>query len=233
MMIFSLPMQSQIWKTLTTKYFVIRYERNVSQSAIQDINDGLTSAYLEYAKKFGGHHNKWDVHIFSTVSAYKSKSRTRIFDDGDVTDGIIYLTVPKTLEQKAKFRTDVSKRLIIRALLEQIPALPRWLAESYALYIAGDIDRFGDPARYNIASFYDLSEDYNHASEKKDVKELYAKLAATAKFLINRYGDVKVESMLRSFKGGGTIEEVFESSFNEKISDIEKAWVNALQNPEK
>jgi len=231
-MFISIQAQSQQWANFSTKNFLIHYEKNISQSSLQYINDELTKVYKSYEKTFGRANQRLEIFVCATVSVFKSKSSSRIFEDGDVVDGIIYLVAPKTVEQKTNFHSKVSKRIIACAILEQFPGIPKWLAESYSLYAGGYLDDFGEPARFNISSFYDLNEDYNHATSKKDVKELYAKLAATAKFLINRYGDLKVERMLRSFDGRKAFDEVFETSFNEKISDIERAWVKALQNQE-
>ncbi len=228
----SSQVQSQKWTEFNTKYFLVRYEKNIPQGSLQYINDELTKVYKSYEKTFGRANKKLEIFVCATVSTFKSKSGSRIFEDADVVDGIIYLVVPRTVEQKTNFHLKVVKRIIACVILEQNPNIPKWLAESYSLYAGGYLDNFGEPARFNISSFYDLNEDYNHATSKKDIKELYAKLAATGKFLIDRYGDLKVERMLHSFDSRKTFEEVFETSFNEKMSDIEKAWVKALQNQE-
>jgi len=74
-----------------------------------------------------------------------------------------------------------------------------------------------------------MSEDYARLEQRPDdQKELYARLAATMSFLINRYGESKVESMFFQFYGGKSLDEVFEFIFGEKILDIEREWVKAL-----
>ena len=63
---------------------------------------------------------------------------------------------------------------------------------------------------------------------KREQQEIYAKLAATMSFLVNRYGEHKVESLFVQFQDGASLEQVFESTFGEKISVIEQEWVKAI-----
>jgi hypothetical protein len=226
-----LSMQMKVLQTHTTTNFKIRYDKNIPTKHIQEIGTSLETKYSHYRKIFNiSFDNRVEVFVFNTVGRFKAESQSRIYGDGDYRSGTLYLVYPANQEGKLNL-DDVISRIVVHAVLTKIPACPTWLAEAYSIYTGDNLLTFGEPARFNISSFNDLGEDYNRVVDKKDVKELYAKLAYTIHFLIHRYGDAKVLTMLRNFKNGRTVEEVFESSFNENISDIEKAWVKELRTP--
>ncbi|MBI1806739.1 MAG: hypothetical protein HYR76_06775 [Ignavibacteria bacterium] len=228
-----LSMQSKFLRTETTPSFRLRYEKNISSTDVRNISKMLDTQYVEYTKKlgtsFGG---RADVYLYNSTARLRAESHSRAFEKGEYRSGKLYLYVNNTTGAKIEMQ-DACARVISRALLDKIPACPQWLAEAYSLYAGHDLERFGQPARLNIASFADLGEDYFHAEERKDVTELYAKLSLTIQFLVNRYGEQNVEAMIQLFNNGRTLEENFEYSFKEKMSDIEKAWVKALHSPAK
>ncbi|MBI3363439.1 MAG: hypothetical protein HY033_00860, partial [Ignavibacteriae bacterium] len=57
-----------------------------------------------------------------------------------------------------------------------------------------------------------------------NAQQIYALLAATAKFFVDHYGEDKFESVFKQFKKGSSLEDAFEKSFGEKMADIEHAW---------
>ncbi|TLY32524.1 MAG: hypothetical protein E6K56_03090 [Ignavibacteria bacterium] len=71
------------------------------------------------------------------------------------------------------------------------------------------------------------------AQTVNDLREMNAKLAATARFLIDRYGEKKLEYLYSQFKRGVPLEDAFEATFGEKMSVIEKAWAASLRSPPK
>ena len=226
-----LPVQSQILKFYSTANFTVKYDKHISIKEIKQLGTSLESSYTHYKNIFGiAFNHRPEILIFGTVRSFRTESKSQIFQDGDFKDGKLYFAFPDNAEQKERFPYVIS-RVIARALLVNIPACPEWLVAAYSLYAGNNLTIVGDPARYNISSFSDLSEDYIRAQNVKDLKEIYAKLASTIRFMINRYGESRVESMLKKFSDGGTISEVFESSFNEKMPLIEKAWVKALRIP--
>lgn len=227
----TLSMQSKFIRTETTPSFRLRYERNISTSDVRRTGKMLESSYADYRKRLGTSFNgRIDANLYNAPGRLKAESNSRAFDQGEYKSGKMYLYVNNSPTSKSQ-QQDVCARVISRALLDRIPTCPQWLAEAYSLYAGHDVTRFGQPARLNIASFADLGEDYFHAEEKKDVTELYAKLSLTIQFLINRYGQESVETMLQKFKDGKPLDENFEAAFKEKLPDIEKAWVKALRSP--
>ncbi len=227
----ALGMQVTFFQTYSTAYFRIKYEKSVNISDIKKLGEELEHQYENLNKRFGITLNhRIDVFVYNSDIKFHSDSRSVIFDDGAVMNSQIYLMSPKKLEQEVGLKNVVA-RVVTRAVLDEIPFSPPWLRECYALYAGGDLSMFGDPARFKVSDFEDLSEEYSTAEREKDVKELYAKLAVTANFLINRYGEKKVEEVFAEFNSGGSLDEAFEKVFNEKIGDIEKAWMTELKNP--
>ncbi|MDI6767542.1 MAG: hypothetical protein QME52_12035 [Bacteroidota bacterium] len=224
-----LGMQIKPYKTYTTSNFNLRYEKTIPIKEIEEIGKICESKYNHYRNNLGTSlGSKSEIFILNTVGRFRAESQSRVFDDGDYRAGKFYLLYSGDPTHKENLPFVIS-RMIVKALLEKNPTCPEWLAEAYSLYAENDLLRYGKPARVNIASLNDLTEDYNRATSKKDIKELYAKLAFTIKFLVNRYGENKVEMMLKKFKSSSTLEEVFEASFNENFTEIERAWAKALQ----
>ena len=225
-----LGMQTTYFQNYSTAYFRIRYEKSVSVEGIKKLGEELENKYAESRLRFGiSLNNRVDVYVYSSPIKFRSDSRSVAFNDGAFRDGKIYLMSPKVLGTEMKLQSVVA-RLVTRAVLDEIKLCPPWLSECYSLYAGGDVSSFGRPARFKGSGFSDISEEFSTAEREKDVRELYAKLAVTANFLVNRYGEKKVEAMFEEFNTGLPIEEIFENSFNEKIGDIEKAWMSALKN---
>jgi hypothetical protein len=225
-----LSMQINPYRTQLTAHFQIQYEKAIIANEIKEIGMMLEDKYSHFKNVFNiSSVNRINVIVLNAVSRFKTESQSSIFDDGDFRSGKIYIVSPSGQNGQEKLR-DAVTRVVAVACLEQISGCPQWLRDAYSLYVGNDLMKFGDPARFNIATFTDLGEDYNRASSIKDTKELYAKLALTIHFLVNRYGESKVELMLKNFKNGGSMEEVFSLTFNEKMADVEKIWVKVLQN---
>lgn len=219
------------YRTETTAMFRIRYEKGVSTAEAKKIGKLLDASYAEYRKILGVTlQNKVDVLIYTSVGRFRTESESRAFTDGDYRLGKLFLAVPSR-PQKMEGLQNVVNRIVAKALLEQVRGCPPWFAEAYSLYAGHDLRKFGQPARLNIKSLDDLGEDYASAESGEDVKELYAKLASTIQFFVDRYGKEKVEEALVKFKSKDRMDEVFRDVFKEQVSDIEKEWVKALRAP--
>jgi hypothetical protein len=216
-----------------TANFRFRYDKNVSAEDIRKIGKELELAYTAYAERLGqSFHRKVDVYGFSSAARFRSESHSAAYDDGDIRDGKLYFNVGVVLKCDTAVRDPIS-RVAAEAILGEIKWCPRWLAEVYGIYAGKDITRFGPPAALNSSSFSDLTEDYARAENSRDLLEIHAKLALTARFLVDRYGERKVELMFLQFRRPLTVEEAFEAAFGEKLPVIEKAWAAALRSPPK
>jgi len=216
-------------KAMTTAAFQVRYDRTIAASDMKLLGEMLDSAASEYQAAFQlTLKNKPVVLVSASVSRYQSESVSRLFDDGDSRGGRIYLALPPK-RPRTEGMQGVVHRTVAKLLLDRIPACPRWLAEAYTLYAGGDLDRFGSPAEVNAAGFSDLGEDFVRIEELRQLPDLYATLAFTIKFLVDRYGKERVEEALAKFRTQGGIELVFSGIFQEPYAKIESEWSRALR----
>ena len=219
--------------TRMTANFYLRFDRNVPAEDIRRIGKQLEHAYAEYRGRLGASfRRKIDVYAFSSAGRYRSESRSVVYDDADIRDGKIFLYVPAVLASDTALRNPAA-RVVSESILEEFKWCPKWLAEVYGIYAGMDLSRFGSPAQLTASTFSDLTEDYARAEHLKDLNEIRAKLAATARFLIDRYGERRTERLYLQFQQPVTLEEAFEAAFGEKMPVIEKAWAAALRSPPK
>ncbi len=217
----------------STDNFRYRYDRNVRERDIRKIGTQMEALLAEYSARLGVTlRRKVDVYAFSTPERYRSDSKSSVYDDASFRDGKIYLDVAAVMKADTSQSSPLA-RIVSDAILNELKWCPRWVAEIYGIYAGKDLDRFGPPAPVRSASFSDLTEDYARADNPKDLSEIHARLAVTARFLIDRYGAQKLEQMYRHFARPSTLDAVFEAAFGEKIPVIEKAWSEALRSPPK
>ena len=215
-------------KSYTSEWFRIKYENRIpsreakAAGTLLDTTAAAMSARLRVPLR-----RKFDVQLYSTSDRLKREFRTTMFNDGFYRGNKIYLVVPKPSNGDSSANDAVS-RVVTTAILSQVQQCPAWLAEAYSFYAGNALTRFSQPSRPNLLTFHDLSEDFARAEGAEDRKEINAKLAATMSFLVERYGESKVEKVFAEFKDDASVEQVFESTFGEKISTIEQEWVRAL-----
>jgi|SRR5467141_1129265 len=225
--------QPKKFGALTTPTFRIRYDRTITASEIEKLGKLLEKTYGVYRGKFGlSGHRTIEVYALSSGNRVHTESRSRAFDDAVFRDGRIYLDARAVLRSDTAVHNPAA-RVVSESVLDALKGCPRWLIEVYGIHAAKEIDRFGAPARLSVSTFSDLNEDYLRAESANDLREMNAKLAATARFLIDRYGEKKLEDLYSQFKRGVFLEDAFEAAFGEKISVIEKAWAASLRSPPK
>jgi len=215
-------------QSTTSEWFRIKYEKKISSrdaktaGALLDTTASAMSARLHVPLR-----RKFDVQLYSSSDRLKREFRTAFFEDGFFRGNKIYLANPKvTIDDSSA--NDAVSRVVARAILSQVRQCPAWLAEAYSFYAGNALGRFSQPSRTNLLTFHDLSEDFARAEGALDRKEINAKLAATMSFLVDRYGASKVEKVFSEFTDDASVEQVFETTFGEKISTIEQEWVKAL-----
>src|SRR2546425_1556759 len=225
--------QPKNFGTLTTATFRIRYDRTVPASEIEKLGKLLEKTYDAYRSKFGLSGNRTiEVYALGSGNRVHTESRSRAFDDAVFRDGKIYLDARTVLRSDTAVHNPAA-RVVSESVLDALKGCPRWLIEVYGIHAGKEIDRFGSPARLGVSTFSDLNEDFLRAETAHDLREMNAKLAATARFLIDRYGEKKLENLYSQFKRGVFLEDAFEAAFGEKMSVIEKAWAASLRLPPK
>lgn len=224
-----LSMQLKLTRSQTTPNFLLRAERNVSTASMTAAGKFLDRSVKTYGSVFGiSLGGRLEAIIFNSPTQFRSASQSRAFDDADYRNGKLYYTVGRG-KGKDSLLQHAADRVVVRALLDRIPACPQWFAEAYSLYVGRDLERFGRPVSVTLSSFSDLGEDYFRADGEQQVRDVYSKLAITIGFLESKYGDTAVREALLKFKSGASLDEVFEATFKEKLPDIEKAWLGELR----
>lgn len=224
-------MQSSRTKVLKTEHFRLKYDKRIPDREAEAAGKVLESGLAKITARLKRPPRRSvDVMLYSSVSEIQKESKSSIFDDGIFQKGRIYLLTPSSIDDVKRYDR-ACLRVAARAVLADVPRCPAWYAEALSLQFSNDLTRFGLPARHNTASFSDLSEEYARSESLKDQREVFAKLASTAHFLVKTYGEEAVRASLGRFDPGATIEEVFERSFGQKCELIERAWVKALGEP--
>lgn len=225
----TLSSQAKVVVRETTDNFRIRAEKSMPQPELKAIGKMLESTYAGYRKTYAiSLPGKMDVYVLRDAQSFHSLSQSKAFADGDYRNGKLYLLRATTSARK-KALPNALDRIVLRAMLDRIPGCPQWLAEAYSLYAGRDLEAYGTPARTQMSSFSDLSEDYFGAESKNEVREVYAKLAFTIKYLVGKYGEETIMGMIPKFRKGGTLDEVFESTLGAKVPAIEKDWIKAMR----
>lgn len=219
-------------QSMTSQYFRIQYEKTISNDDVREIVAIAEKTYERYRAKFGfGFYGKKNLFVLTTAARFRYESGSKVFDDGDYKNDNLYIVARVDRDQKNLIKNILS-RIISRALLDQLPTCPPWFAEAYSLFAGNDIEKFGKPVQLNISSLADLGEDYSRSYDKRGVKDLYAKLGSTIQHFVDRYGEQKVDAVVKSVRDGKILEEVLPVVFNESIGEIEKSWIRDLKNPE-
>lgn len=218
----SISRQVKNYRTLSTASFQIMYERRIPVDDVRLLGKALESDYAIYRKKFNlSYRQKPKVYVLTSSQRLRNESQSLVYDDAAYSDGRLYVSLPQV---KGKSMQGSIPRIVAHSLLGGIPTCPPWLLETYAIHAGGDYKRFGKPVQATASTFADLSEDYARGANGSNARQVYALLATTAKFFVDRYGEEKFESVFVQFKRGVYLETAFETSFGEKIADIERAW---------
>ncbi|MBI5019844.1 MAG: hypothetical protein HZB59_00205 [Ignavibacteriales bacterium] len=223
--------QLRVLQSTSSKYFNIKFEKSIPKDELRNIISSSEKIYERYRSKFGfGFLEKKTLFILATAARMKYESGSKVFEDGDYKNDKLYVVSFDEREKRENI-DNVLCKIISRALLDQIPACPPWFAEAYSLMAGNDVEKFGRPVQLNISTLADLGEDYARTLDKKGLRDLYAKLGSTIQFLLERFGEQKVDATIKRFREGKTIEETFPAVFNESMREIEKAWILDLKNP--
>lgn len=216
-----------------SKNFLIKYERSISNPAVKSIASDLELQFKEWTKRLNLTPNKLpvEVRIYKTEKKYIQESQSTLKEEGTYSNGIIFLPAPSKLDEKG-MRVNIVSRVVALSILSAANdnGCPRWLSEAYGIYAGGDLEKYGTPTILRAISFLDFQQEINQAKREKDLVYLYSKLSQVMKFLVDRYGKQKVDSIFIGFDGIKTVEQVFEETLSEKYDKIEMAWNEAVKN---
>lgn len=209
-------------------HYRLNFDRTVDEKDVQLLSKELQRSYEYFQNKFSfAPSDKITVYLYSSKERPRGTLLYRVFDDSFYSEGKIVILASALHDEKRTLRLLVD-RVVARAFLNNIVTCPEWMSESYALAAGYDFLRFGNPTRGHLSSFSDLGEDLSRADDVRDLRAVYAGLAATAKYFIDQYGDAKLDAVVKSLHSGHTIEEAIEGSFGGKFDDIERAWAEYM-----
>ncbi len=230
--IFSFQSKSR-FDLFKSKNFLIKYEQGITNSAVKSIASDLELQFKEWMKRLNLAPNKLpvEVRIYKTEKKYFQESQSKLKEEGNYSNGIIYLSPPSKLDEKGS-RVNIISRVVALSILSAANdnGCPRWLTEAYGIYAGGDLEKYEPVPVLRATSFIDFQEEMNQAKKEKDVRVLYAKLSEVMKFFLNRYNQQKVDLLFTRFDGIKSMEQVFEENFAEKYDVIETAWNRAIKN---
>jgi len=223
-------LQSGSMREYTTSTFRLRYERGLTGEDVKFLAGRFEETYQDLSKEYDiVLDRRIEVRIVSSALRLKAEAKLSPFSDGVVRNDRIYIVATSPVRDMETIN-DVITRVVMSAMWGDIQTCPRWLAAAYALYAGNAIDKFEQPAAVDAYTFEDLSEEFLRADNEKEVKEVYAKLAATADYLVHRYGEGKFKAFIMEFKKSGiTVDEAVTTAFGDKITDIEKGLVKAFR----
>ena len=214
--------QTKNYRTIATANYQLLFEKRISAEDARLAGKALEGEYAIYHKKFGlSYSQKMKVFILTSSQRLRTESQSLVYDDAVYTNGRIYISLPQVKSQSMQGGIP---RVVAHSLLDRIQTCPPWLMEIYAIHAGGDYRRFGKPVSSMTSSFDDLAEEYSRGAGGNSAKQVYALLAATAKFFVEHYSEQKLESVFGQIKRDSSFEQAFETCFGEKIADIERAW---------
>jgi hypothetical protein len=216
------------FRTEDADVFRIQIERGIPARDVKAVRAGLLSAYEEIRKELGRSlAGRTTVILYANEGRLKKDVTIGFFPEGSYKGKRIHLAVPILVADEARMRS-ICRRVVARAILAQWRYAPTWLCEAYSLYLGGDLSRYSKPSQVNVSTFSDLGEDFARSERLAIQREIYAKLALTGQFLVERYGQPKIRQAIAGWKYEAKVDQVFEKAFGEKVTVIEKAWVDAL-----
>jgi hypothetical protein len=230
----SFGFQHRDFETLKSKNFIINYEPGISQSEIKLVMGDLEIQHKIWYKRLGlvpTQAGTIEVRVYKNENRYFRESRSLLKEEGCYSNGMINLATPSLLDQKGN-RMNVMSRVVALSLLSAANdnGCPAWLTEAYGIYAGGDLKKYGTPPQIRTTSFRDFQQEFFQVRKEKEMVYFYAKLSDVIKFLIDKYGEKKLDSLFLAFDGIQTFEQVFEGMFSEKCDKIEKSWREAIRN---
>ncbi len=211
-------------KSSSTAHFRIQYDKYVADAKVQIVRKELERSYdlFQGRLKFTPGRNV-TVYLYST----RQQPRAATFDDAWYEDGkIVLLSAPLFDRQPAL--ASVVNRVVADAFAHSVIMCPPWVAETYALAMGEDFSRFGTPTRVTVASFSDLEEDLTRSDREQERKASFANLSATAQYFTEQFGADKFDAVLRSLRGGKSVEDSFNDGFGVKFSELERSWADYM-----
>ncbi len=231
----SILLQPQSWgqsnknmKYAILPHFRLNYDRNVAGRDIQLVEKELQRAYDRFSERLAfAPSSKFNVYLYSSKERPRGVLLYKVLDDSYYDNGKLVI-LASALHGEQQTVQALIDRVVARAYLGTIVRCPAWLGEVYSFAVSYEFTKFGKPTRGHLADFSDLGEDLQQAERESDLRAVYANIATSAKFLIDQYGDAKLDEVIKSVRNGHAVDEAMESAFGAKYDTIEHAWAQYM-----
>ncbi len=123
---------------------------------------------------------------------------------------------------------EVGHVMVARALGPALPALPAWLSEGVAEYVAGERAAQVDPVALRAVgrgAALDLNElDDAIAARGREAGIAYAEAASIVNFLVDRRGEGVIADLLAGLRRTGDFETSLEQATGFTLAELESTW---------
>ncbi len=214
------------YEEMKYKSFKISFQKDLNLEEVKSIGDQLDH-YLNHWKNILKIKKVRNVEfrLYKSEKAYKNKSNVNFNQEVFLYKDIIHLS-PKIFDRNYLLTDKLLANAVVLALLKESgkKGCPKWLIESYAIYLSGMRDA-DQQSTINISySLKDFKQEYSQLKKESQYKAFLSKSSVFFEFVNKRYGSERLNYLFRLFNGKRSEEQAFEMAFGEKFDEIERAW---------
>ncbi len=224
------PMNGQeVFHSFRTPHFEIKHQAGISDQDARKVSDYLEKDY-GYLQTITGIdlQTRPEVRIYDADQKFAKGSGERNASRGALHKrGVLHVRPVAKLEAENRFAQVLSYELSTIVLGDAAQnGCPQWLVQSFAVYHSGVMPDLAPPAGRTVHYFSDLDQDIQEYPDPPRRQEVEYLLGTTMKFFVEEFGEEKAFRVFKKFDGVTPIEDVFNSSFGQEFSSVEKAWAS-------
>ena len=226
-----LHMDAQELTTFGTPHFTVKRSRGVQEADARKVGELLEQEYASIGEKLNiPLPAKIDVYLYDSVGKFLTiVPGTRAWRGAITARSAIHVQPVQELEKRKILNQALSYELAGVALDSvRKKGCPRWLSESFAVYVSGELTDLTPPIGTRMAAFSDLNQDMQTFQNPPRLSGVHYLLGQTMAFLIQKYGDQKAYKIFKGFDGTTGVDRVFKNTFDEDYAAIEKSWARYI-----
>lgn len=204
----------------------------------QDLHDAAVQGLLRLEEDAG---LKADLPIDLYIYADSKDMRDAILYEPSWTGGMAFPEQDIVIIGIASDEIDWGKRTEIHELTHVLVGhltfsclgdVPTWLNEGLAVYSEGELDEYSQTRLQNaiqedtLLSVRSLSGGFSEIADKADLS--YSESYSIVKFLIEKYGRVKMTTLLLALRDGTTIDDALRAVYGFNVDGLEDTWRLAI-----
>ena len=111
------------------------------------------------------------------------------------------------------------------------PLVPAWLNEGLANYFANNRTNIKD--NYANETWFKLKNMHNVAGKPNDVRKFYSQSEKVVTYLVESYGEEKMNQLLGELSNGQKIDRAILKSYGFSIAELDSLWkTNSIYSPQ-